>query len=71
MVHPLAYDFWVLSARARVVSYCMCTLTMDTGMKDMVKGVDLPLGGAAETIGAENETECLTFDLLNLVCNLL
>ena len=68
MVHPLAYDFWVLSARAKVVSCCICALTMDTGMKDMAKGVDLPLGGAT---GAENETEHLTFDLLNLVCKLL
>ena len=40
-------------------------------MKDMAKGMDLPLGGATETIGAENETEHLTFDLPNLVCKLL
>ena len=49
----------------------MCALTMDTGMKDIVKSVDLPLGGAAEIVGAENETEHLTFDLTNLVCKLL
>ena len=40
-------------------------------MKHMAKGVDLPLGGATETVGAENETVHLTFDLMNLVCKLL
>ena len=49
----------------------MCALTMDTGMKDMGRGVVLHLDVVVGTCGAENETEHLTVCWLNLVCKLM